>query len=35
MTDAVIWIMALAGAVAVFLVAAVLAWACIQEFKDE
>jgi len=35
MTDSLIWIFALAGAVAVFLVACVLAWAFIQEHKDD
>jgi hypothetical protein len=35
MTDALIWMLALGGAVAVFLVACVLAWAFIQEHKDD
>jgi len=35
MTDSLIWIFALAGAVAVFLVACVLAWAFIQEHKND
>jgi hypothetical protein len=35
MTDALIWMLALGGAVAVFIVACVLAWAFIQEHKDD
>jgi hypothetical protein len=35
MTNALIWVFALAGAVAVFLVACVIAWAFIQEMKDD
>jgi hypothetical protein len=35
MTDALIWALALGGAIAVFIVAAFLAWAFIQEHKDD
>jgi len=35
MTDALIWALALGGAFAIFIVACVIAWACIQEFKDD
>jgi hypothetical protein len=35
MTDALIWILALGGAFAVFIIACVLAWAFIQEHKND
>jgi hypothetical protein len=35
MTDALIWALALGGAFAVFIIACVLAWAFIQEHKDD
>jgi len=35
MADTLIWALALGGAVAVFIVACVLAWAFIQEHKDD
>jgi hypothetical protein len=35
MTEALIWALALGGAVAVFIVACAIAWACIQEFKND
>jgi len=35
MTNSLMWVLALGGAVAVFLVACVLAWAFIQEHKDD
>jgi len=35
MSNTLIWALALGGAVAVFLVACVLAWAFIQEHKDD
>lgn len=35
MTDALIWMLALSGVVAIFIVACCLAWAFIQEFKDD
>jgi len=35
MTNSLIWALALGGAVAIFIVAAVLAWAFIQEHKDD
>jgi len=35
MSNTLIWVFALAGAVAIFIVACVLAWAFIQEHKDD
>ena len=35
MTEALIWALALGGAVAIFIVACAIGWACIQEFKDD
>ena len=35
MTNSLIWALALGGAVAVFIVACVLAWAFIQEHKGD
>jgi len=35
MTDALIWILALGGAFAVFIIACVIAWAFIQEMSDD
>jgi len=35
MTNSLIWALALGGAVAVFIVACVLAWAFIQEMSDD
>ena len=35
MTDALIWMLALGGVVAVFIIACVLAWAFIQEMSDD
>ena len=35
MTDALIWVLALGGAVAVFIVACVIAWAFIQEISND
>jgi len=35
MTDALIWILALGGAFAVFIIACVLAWAFIQEIDND
>ena len=35
MTDALIWVFALGGAVAVFIVACVIAWAFFQEISND
>jgi hypothetical protein len=35
MTDALIWMLALGGAFAVFIIACVLAWAFVQEINDD
>ena len=35
MTDALVWVLALGGAVAVFIVACVIAWAFIQEISND
>jgi hypothetical protein len=35
MTNSLIWVFALAGAVAIFIVACVIAWAFIQEIGDD
>ena len=35
MTDALIWVLALGGAVAVAIVVLVLGWALIQEFSND
>ena len=35
MTDALVWVLALGGAFAVFIIACVLAWAFIQEIDND